>query len=49
MALEMEGALFRLVKGLAAHASRRVFSQLTGSWPGDRADGAHDAPSKSKS
>lgn len=49
LALVMEGALFRLVKGLADHGSRRAFSQLTGSWPGERADGAQDAPSKSKS
>lgn len=36
----MEGALFRLVKGLAEHGSRRAFSRLTGKWPGERADEA---------
>jgi hypothetical protein len=35
LALALEGALFRLVKGLAEHGSRQVFSRLTGSWPGD--------------
>jgi hypothetical protein len=35
LALALEGALFRLVKGLAEHGSRHVFSRLTGSWPGE--------------
>jgi hypothetical protein len=35
LALAMEGALFRLVKGLVDHGSRRAFSRLTGSWPGE--------------
>jgi hypothetical protein len=34
LALVLEGALFRLVKGLAEHGSRNAFSRLTGSWPG---------------
>jgi hypothetical protein len=34
-ALAIEGALFRLVKGLVDHGSRHAFSRLTGSWPGD--------------
>jgi hypothetical protein len=34
-ALALEGALFRLVKGLAEHGSRHAFSRLTGSWPGE--------------
>lgn len=38
LALAMEGALFRLVKGLAEHGSRHAFSRLTGSWPGERDD-----------
>jgi Protein of unknown function (DUF4235) len=38
LALAMEGALFRLVKGLAEHGSRRAFSRLTGKWPGERRD-----------
>jgi hypothetical protein len=35
-ALAVEGALFRLVKGLVDHGSRQAFSRLTGSWPGER-------------
>jgi hypothetical protein len=35
LALVLEGALFRLVKGLAEHGSRHAFSRLTGSWPGE--------------
>ncbi len=35
LALLVEGALFRLVKGLADHGSRRAFAQMTGSWPGE--------------
>jgi hypothetical protein len=31
----IEGALFRVVKGLVDHASRRGFSKATGSWPGE--------------
>ncbi len=36
LALVVEGALFRLVKGLADHGSRRAFAGFTGIWPGDR-------------
>ena len=36
LALALEGALFRLVKGLAENGSRRAFSRVTGSWPGER-------------
>lgn len=35
LALVVEGALFRLVKGLVDHATRRGFSKATGSWPGE--------------
>jgi hypothetical protein len=35
LALVLEGALFRLVKGLAERGSREAFSRLTGSWPGE--------------
>ena len=38
LALVLEGALFRLVKGLADHASRQAFSRVTGAWPGDSRD-----------
>jgi hypothetical protein len=37
LALVIEGALFRVLKGLADHGSRRVFAVLTGSWPGEQA------------
>jgi Protein of unknown function (DUF4235) len=37
VALVIEGALFRLVKGLFDHASRRGFAKATGSWPGEEA------------
>ena len=35
LALVLEGALFRLVKGIAEHGSRQAFSRLTGAWPGE--------------
>jgi hypothetical protein len=35
LALVIEGALFRALKGLADHATRRAFARLTGSWPGE--------------
>jgi hypothetical protein len=38
LALVIEGALFRAVKGLVDHASRESFARLTGSWPGERAE-----------
>jgi hypothetical protein len=34
-ALALEGAIFRMVRGLADHGSRRGFHRLTGSWPGE--------------
>ena len=34
-ALVVEGAIFRVVRGLADHGSRHGFAKLTGSWPGD--------------
>ena len=33
--LVIEGAIFRLVKGLFDHVSRRGFARLTGTWPGE--------------
>jgi hypothetical protein len=36
-ALLIEGAIFRLVKGLTDHGARRSFARLTGSWPGEEA------------
>jgi Protein of unknown function (DUF4235) len=35
VALLVEGAIFRLVKGLFDHGARRGFERLTGEWPGD--------------
>ena len=37
LALVIEGAIFRAVRGLVDHHARRVFFNLTGSWPGDEA------------
>ncbi|HSS43362.1 MAG TPA: DUF4235 domain-containing protein [Solirubrobacterales bacterium] len=36
-ALIIEGAIFRLVKGLVDHGSRTSFAKLTGTWPGEEA------------
>ncbi len=35
LALSLEGALFRLIKGLVDHASRKGFAGVTGVWPGE--------------
>jgi len=35
VALLLEGAIFRAVRGLFDHGARQAFSKLTGSWPGD--------------
>ena len=34
-ALLVEGAIFRLTKGIVDHGLRGGFARLTGSWPGD--------------
>ena len=34
-ALAVEGAIFRLAKGLTDRGARKSFAALTGSWPGD--------------
>lgn len=34
-ALAIEGAVFRVVKGLTDHGARRSFARATGSWPGE--------------
>jgi hypothetical protein len=36
LSLALEGALFRVVKGLVDNGSRRGFASVTGAWPGDR-------------
>jgi hypothetical protein len=37
VALVIEGALFRVVKGLVDHGSRQGFAKATGAWPGEEA------------
>ncbi len=34
-ALVLEGAIFRLVRGLFDHGARGGFARLTGTWPGE--------------
>jgi hypothetical protein len=36
-ALAVEGAIFRLAKGLVDHGTRISFAKVTGSWPGEEA------------
>jgi hypothetical protein len=36
-ALALEGAIFRLMRGLAEHGSRQSFAKVMGSWPGEEA------------
>jgi hypothetical protein len=36
LALVIEGALFRLIRGVVDHFARRGFAGLTGSWPGEQ-------------
>jgi Protein of unknown function (DUF4235) len=35
IALVLEGAIFRLIRGLAEHGARHGFATLAGEWPGD--------------
>jgi hypothetical protein len=37
LALILEGAIFRAVRGLVDHGARKSFYNLTGSWPGEEA------------
>jgi hypothetical protein len=37
LALLLEGAIFRLVRGWFDHGARQGFRRLTGTWPGDEA------------
>jgi hypothetical protein len=37
LALVIEGAIFRVVRGLVDHSARRGFYKATGSWPGEEA------------
>jgi Protein of unknown function (DUF4235) len=34
-ALIIEGAVFRIVRGLVDHSTRRGFAKVTGTWPGE--------------
>jgi hypothetical protein len=34
-ALIVEGAIFKLVKGLTDHGARTAFARATGTWPGE--------------
>jgi hypothetical protein len=36
-ALMVEGAIFRLTKGVVDHGVRSGFARVTGAWPGERA------------
>ncbi len=36
LALVIEGAIFRLVKGLVDHGARQGFARMTGEWPGEK-------------
>lgn len=40
-ALALEGANFRVARGLADHGARRLFSILAGGWPGEEAPQAN--------
>ncbi len=35
LALAIQGAIFRAVRGAAEHSARRGFARMTGRWPGD--------------
>jgi len=35
IALVVEGAIFRLVRGLTDHGARHAFAGATGTWPGE--------------
>jgi hypothetical protein len=40
LALLLEGAIFRLVKGMTDRGARVGFASLTGSWPGEQRAGS---------
>jgi hypothetical protein len=35
VALIVQGAIFRAIRGLVDHGSRHAFHKMTGSWPGE--------------
>ncbi len=49
LALALEGALFRLIKGLVDHASRTGFASVIGSWPGAEAPESGERSKRSDS
>jgi hypothetical protein len=36
LALAVEGAIFRLTKGVVDHGVRSAFARVTGAWPGEQ-------------
>jgi hypothetical protein len=42
VALLLEGAIFRVLRGLADHGARHGFARLTGEWPGQERPDRHD-------
>jgi hypothetical protein len=34
-AMALEGAIFRIIRGLFDHEARRAFARATGEWPGE--------------
>jgi hypothetical protein len=41
-ALFLEGAIFRVLRGLADHGARHGFTRLTGEWPGEERPAAKE-------
>ncbi len=35
LALALEGAIFRAIRGVVDHLNRRAFTRATGQWPGE--------------
>ncbi len=35
VALALQGAIFRAVRGIVEHGARRTFARTTGTWPGE--------------
>jgi hypothetical protein len=42
VALLLEGAIFRVLRGLADHGARHGFARLTGEWPGQERPDVED-------
>lgn len=41
-AMTLEGAIFRLTRGVVDHGARVAFARATGSWPGDEKPDSKD-------